>query len=464
MYYDLVIENAFLVLEDNIVKGHLAINGDTIASIFTDDSKCPLAKQTIDGEGLYVLPGIIDSHVHLGLVEEFGKDCLTESRAAAQGGVTSMISHLIYSNSYQNFISEKRRQIEENSLIDIGFHVGLMNSSQVKEMESYQQMGVNSFKLYMAYKGKEGERLNIQSADDALIWKALQYSVKLGALVLAHAENMDLIFDRYSTYAEQNNLAAWDYARVGLCEAASICQFGFYAKASGARAGIVHISSKEGCDEIRRINREGTKLMAEVCPQYLALNHEDDNIKNPFTAKITPPVRSRSDNEAVWSLWQDGLISMAGTDHCSNLIERKLGENIWATRPGFPGLSTFLPILLSEGVNKGKITLPQLVQVVCAGNAKAFGLYPRKGSLKSGTDADIVLVDMDLEKNVRATDLEGFSDFTPFEGRHLKGWPVLTISHGKIIMRHGEIINTGKNGRFLESGNNYEGSLHSNRS
>jgi len=259
---------------------------------------------------------------------------------------------------------------------------------------------------------------------------------------------MEIILKLYEHYSREDGLEAWNKARPGFCEAESAAKACYLAKATGAKIGIVHVSSPETLDIIEYFRLKGLNVLAEACPQYLCLNHEDGRVFRPFTAKITPPVRSLKDNLSLWQGLGQGRFSIMGTDHCSNLLRRKLGSNIWETRPGFPGLETYLPILLSEGVNKDRISINQLVSLCCCGNARAFGLFPNKGVLCPGADADLVIVDLNMEKKVGNSNYQGFSDFSPYHGWNLKGWPVLTMVRGTVVMKNGEIIGRAGHAKY----------------
>lgn len=446
MLLDTVIRNGAIVSPEKTIKGNLGIKDGRIQDIYPPGQD-PGAGKIIDASGKYVIPGLIDSHVHLGLIEPFEKDCATESRAAAIGGVTLMVSHLISEGDYRQLIVNNKKTAEENSLVHFAFHAGIMSDPHIEQMSDCQDLGVNSFKLYMAYKGKEGSRLKIKSADDRLIYRCLKEAASTGGLVMAHAENMDIIFERYPVCESIKDLSGWDEARPGFCEAQSAASFLFMAQDTGARAGIVHVSSPLTMEVIRFFRNQGYDALAEACPQYLCLHHDEPFLmEEPLTAKITPPVRRLKDNLSLWEAMERQEFDLLGTDHCSNLASRKLGEDIWSTRPGFPGMDSYLPVLLSEGVNKNRITINQLVELAACGNAKNLGFWPEKGNLKPGADADIVIVDMDLTKEFRPG--TGFSDFSPFQGWKLKGWPVMTIIDGKVIAEDGKILPETPGGRF----------------
>jgi len=201
---------------------------------------------------------------------------------------------------------------------------------------------------------------------------------------------------------------------------------------------FVHIGSAVALEQIRKERKKGTKIFVETCPHYLTLSYEK---QNGYLAKVMPPIRSTSDNENVWSALIHNEIDTIGTDHVANQLKLKLGgENVWGALAGFPGIGTVLPILLSEGINKNRISLEKLVSITSTNAAKIFSMYPKKGSLDVGADADITMVDLKLEKKVSSELFGGFSDYIVYEDWLLKGWPVKTIVRGQMIAEDFEVI------------------------
>lgn len=203
------------------------------------------------------------------------------------------------------------------------------------------------------------------------------------------------------------------------------------------------MTTAEGPREVARARAEGVDVVAETCPQYLTLTRDE---VDRVIGKINPPLRHRADVEGLWEGIEKGLVECMGSDHAPCALVHK--REFWTATVGFANLQTFLPVLLSEGVNKGRMTLSRLVEIVCRNNARVFGLWPRKGVLQPGADADLVVVDLDKTVTVKAKDLFHISDFTLYEGRALKGWPVLTVVGGRVVMEEGEIVSEPA-GRFV---------------
>lgn len=445
---DYVITNARLVTPAGIIQGGVAIAGEKIVAVALD-SALPPAGTAIDAQGQFLMPGMIDTHVHLGLILPSEDDFRTETTAAAAGGVTTVMTYLIDHGSYAPLITRTKEVVEKHAVVDVACHASVMNRQHLGELETYMEMGVRSFKLFMAYRGEEGERLSIAAADDGLLYAAFETIQSLGATAMVHAENVEIFYELYERFKERSDLAAWTESRPDFCETENIKRAAYLAELTGVNLHIVHTSSGIGVDAIEEAQQRGVRIVGETCPQYLTLTCDGAHILNPLWAKITPPIKKKEDNLRLWEGLRQGWIKTMGTDHVSNLERNKLGDDVWQTRPGFPGLETYLPVMLSEGVNEGQITLEKLVEICCYNNAKAYGLYPRKGAISPGSDADLVLVDLDVEREVIPTRFHSAADFTPWAGWRLKGWPTLTMVRGQIVMKDGEITALPGTGKFL---------------
>ncbi|MFW6145503.1 MAG: dihydroorotase, partial [bacterium] len=218
------------------------------------------------------------------------------------------------------------------------------------------------------------------------------------------------------------------------------------AEITGCPAYIVHVSSKAGLKELlRHRERGGSPIYAETCIHYLT---HTKNSSAGVLAKVNPPLREQEDIDFLWESLANGDIDTVGTDHC--LLTRSQKKDIWSAVPGFPGIAMLLPILLSEGVNKGRITLEKVAEVASCNAAKIFGLYPKKGTIRVGSDADLVVVDLDLEQTVTTALLQSASDFSIYEGWNMKGWPIMTMLRGEVIMKDGKVLNKEGYGEYLK--------------
>ena len=348
--------------------------------------------------------------------------------------------------SYKKVFPEAKDIVDNESFIDMAFTFALISDVHSAEVPDYvKELGVTTFKFYHGYKDvtEFSRRIGLPTAwDDGTLYYGLEQIGKAGALALFHAENNQItriLTDRLTAMGRKD-LAAWEERSPDWCEAIDIVKFATLAKITGTRIYIVHISSKLGLQEVIRQRGEGMEIIGETCPQYLTVTKWDEPFPGGL-AKVNTPIRDRMDNEALWEGLKNGTIQCFGSDHVpSRKADVYVSDNIWECMAGFPGIETQLPIMLSEGVNKGRISIERLVEVMCTNNAKVFNLYPKKGIIAPGSDADLVIVDMKKKETLKIEDLHSWSDFSIFEGREITGWPVMTMLRGNVIYKDGEFI------------------------
>ena len=450
MRFDLAVTGGVLVDPDwGTIPGNLGISDGRISALTAPDQELD-ADETIDATGLVVMPGVVDPHTHLGFAGSFEADLETETRSAALGGVTSVLS---FHRQYQGAdpapydeLPELIEAVNAASTVDVGLHFGMLAESQVREIPEYAARGVTSHKFYMAYRGADGATVGmVNECDDGLLLEGLELLAGQGGVACIHAENTEIVTRTMRRVRESGaaGLRAWSDARPALAEAENIGRVDFLARRAGAQVYLVHIGSRESLDAARRVRATGGRTWVETCSHYLTHTYDDD--AGPL-AKINPPVRTEDDIEAMWQGLIDGDVDTVGTDHCAVPLARKKGD-IWSAAAGFPGMATTLPVLLSEGHHKRGMSLRRIAQVLSGNAAAIFGL-PGKGSLRVGSDADLVLCDLDAERVVDHTALGGSSGYSILEGRTLRGWPVRTVLRGRTIAADGRITG-GPHGRFL---------------
>jgi dihydropyrimidinase len=404
------------------------------------------ATGTYDATGRTVLPGIFDPHIHIGNEQSYESEAETETRAAILGGVTTVGIFLrSLEDSYFDHLPAFRKAMDERSYVDSVFHPQIFTEQQIEEIPGYaEQFGIRSFKFYMS--GMPGI---VKSVTDDVLLEGFRKVASLGsdAVVCVHCETGALI-DRARTELlkkREGTLADWEHAHPAVAEALAIQTAVYLAKIAGAHLYVVHLSSHQGLEVVRAARRSGARFTVETTTPYLGINSHDPN---GFLVKMVPPVRTPEHQAALWEGLLEGSINTVGTDNTSRGRATKRPEaGLHGARPGLPALGTHLPALLHYGRLRG-IPLDVLVERATRAPARVYGIYPQKGTIAIGSDADLAVVDLELERVVRAEDLQGMSDFSPFEGKTLRGWPVATIKAGRIIARDGKIVGKA-NGRYL---------------
>src|SRR5215467_4413729 len=443
---DLIVRNGTLVIPGvGQIKADVGIADGKIAVLAAN-----LAQKTVevyDASGRTVLPGIFDPHIHLGNEQSYESEAETETRAAILGGVTTVGIFLrSLEDSYFQHLPAFCKAMNERSYVDSVFHPQIFSEQQIEEIPSYaEQYGIRSFKFYMS--GIPGI---VKSVPDDVLLHGLRTVASLGsdAVACVHCETGALIDKARSELKmrkPEGTLADWEDAHPAVAEALAIQTALYLANIAGAQIYVVHLSSRQGLDIVRAARRAGMRLTVETTTPYLGINSSDPN---GFLAKMVPPVRTPEHQVALWEGLREGSINTVGTDNTSRALATKRPEaGLHGSRPGLPALGTHLPALLHYGRMRG-VPLELLIDRATRAPAKVYGIYPQKGTIAIGTDADLAIVDLDLERVVSPEELQGMSDFSPFEGKKLRGWPVATIKAGKIVARDGKIV--GKpTGRYI---------------
>jgi dihydropyrimidinase len=456
-----LITNASIVVPTvGIVETSIAIDGGKILSLKPPASM--QASRRIDARGRYVLPGAIDPHVHYGVYTPIEQAAKTESRSAAVGGVTTMMRMLrLYDDSYAA-IEKQLAASRGTHHIDYAIHASILKPSQIKDIPYLKEKGVNSLKIYMNLgadlnhiymdldPGEQAVKDGEVDMNDELLSGIVENGAKSNSTILVHAENPAVCSEQIRKGKEQgrSGLKAWSDCRPPSSEAQSVAKVSELGRKFGANLYFVHIGSNAALDAILAERQKGNaNYYIETCPQYLTHTVDFNNL----AGKVVPPIRSKSDVQSMWSALKNGIVNTVGTDHVANRLDMKMGKgDLWSALAGFPGIATMLPVLLSEGVNKDRIGIERIAEVTSYNTARIFGMYPRKGSIQEGSDADLVIVDMNLEQTVTPELLQSYSDYTIYDGWKLKGWPVLTMVRGRVVMEDGQVDkSTLGHGRFV---------------
>jgi dihydropyrimidinase len=448
MKADIKIINGQLVIpKQGIVQADVVVSDGKIASICSGSENFG-ASEVLDVRDKYVLPGIIDAHTHYGLGSP-DRDFLTESRSAALGGVTTTLTFCISSKNYTDIFEFEKSKGEKNAHGDFSFHFCLMNDVHLENIKDYvEKLGVSSFKFFMNYRGDEGKHMGLESLDDGFLYEALEAISKYkGAKAFIHAENIEIAWRFRKKLQEEggDGLSAWLESRPNFLEVESILRACYLGKIANCPIYFAHVSTKESCEELQRLRKDSSNIYAETCPHYLT-HTKDSLIGN--VGKVNPPLRSQEDSDYLWESVEKGNLDVISSDHLPRRLETKQ-KNIWECSGGFPGTATLLPIVLNEGFHKRGLSLLRIAEVLSENPAKLFNMYPQKGCIQVGSDADLTVVDVGKKGTVVASELGSFSDYSLYDGWELKGWPILTMVRGEVIMRDGKLMGKPGFGKFI---------------
>lgn len=458
MTVDSVIVDAHVLTQRGILERNIVINDEKIVDFTSDIPQCD---KKIQGRGLVAIPGLIDPHVHYGVYSPIEEAAVTESRAASLGGVTTMMRMLRLGRSYKTHLGAQLAASARTHYVDYAIHATIFDEKQADEMQFCKENGITSFKIYMNLGGEIGHvymdmdpgtkklfETHVQ-LETSTIQKVLKNAAKLGCPVLVHAEDYQMCECGIKKAKEnkKDGLAAWSESRPPDSEVKSIKKVTELAREFGTTIYFVHIGSAAALSAIIEERKRGTKVFVETCPHYLTLSYEK---QKGYLAKVMPPIRTREDVEQIWNAISNQMIDTIGTDHVANRLKLKVGLDVWSSLAGFPGIGTSLPILLSEGVNKNRINLAQLVRLTSTNAAKIFGMYPQKGIIQKGSDADITLVDLKKEQKVTSGLFGAFSDYIVYEGWNLKGWPITTILRGLVVTENMQVVGKPGYGRLVK--------------
>lgn len=449
----ILITNGLIVTSTDNYKSDILIIDGQINHIESKIKTSDIDK-VIDAEGLYILPGGIDPHVHMHLPTVSGyssDDFLTGSRAALYGGTTTLLDFVTLKKgrSLSDALRERKEEAK-NSMADFSFHVSPVEWTNSTEHEIYDciREGVTSFKVYMAYKDTIG-------LSDSDLLKVMKVAGKAGALVTVHCESGDEIDILRNKFFEEHHIEPKYHAlsRPAGLEAGAVKRAIDLANLADCPLYIVHVSAKESLKHIQEAQCGGQKVFAETCPQYLLL--DDSKYEGDFTRTapyiISPPLRKKEDNDALWDAISEGIVKTVGTDHCPfNLVQKAAGLNDFRKVPnGAGGVEHRLELLYTYGVLENRITLNQMVDLFSTQPAKIFGLYPSKGDIKVGSDADLVVLNPDSENTISEKTHHQNCDINIFEGFKTRGNAEYVIAGGKIVIENGKLINSETRGKFL---------------
>ncbi len=470
--YETAILNGTVVLPDvGAIRCDVGVRDGRVAGL-AERIETRDADQVIDARGRLVLPGAVDSHFHIGIYRDLALDAESETRSALAGGVTTVVSYfrtgshyLNKTGPYRTIFPEVVAATEGHAYTDFGYHLGIMTTEQLDEVDwLVGAQGVASFKYYMFYKG-----LNLTSDSTRGTDYTMSDSYDLGHLyrlmtqvaaasrtygargrvsLSLHCEQAELlrVFIEEARRLGATGLEAYHKARPPLTEQLSIAEALVLTDATRCPVNLLHLSSAEavtaGSDGRQR--HPDLDIRLETTLHHLALTYET---AGGAIGKVNPPIRTDADREALWRAVLDGRIDTVVSDHACCSEEDKEGD-FWSALPGFGGTALLYPYLLSEGPRRG-LSLARIVALASANPARAFGLFPRKGAIAVGSDADLVIVDPEREQVVSPGVLHSAQDFTPFAGLRVKGWPTHTLLRGRLVFDGHDVIGA-PSGRYVK--------------
>jgi len=433
---DLVIRGGRVVMPDAVFDASVAIDGGVIVAVGADELM-PQARETLDARGLHVLPGAIDVHVHFrdpGYPHK--EDFASGTAAAAFGGVTTVFDmpNTIPPTGTAEALAAKQKMAAEKAHVDFGLY-GLLGEDTIEHVPALIEGGVIGFKLYMGNTfGK------IPSPSTGAMLEAFETVAQTGKRISLHAET-NSIMERRETQlraAGRTEALAHIASRPAVVAVEAVSRAAILAEWTGARIHVLHISSAEELRPLREAKARGVDVTGETCPHYLMLS-TDDYARLGGVIRVNPPVREARSQEPLWAAIADGTIDLIATDHAPHAIEEKTRNDIWTVDAGFPGVQTQMPLMLTA-VNAGRLSIRDYVRLASAAPAKIWGLYPNKGAIQPGADADIALVDLAREWTIDDAKLQSRAKITPWNGYRVRGLPVHTLVRGRFVLRDRQLV------------------------
>ncbi|WP_394525015.1 allantoinase AllB [Lacrimispora sp. JR3] len=448
---DLVLKNGNVYVEGSFKETAVGVKDGKIV-IISDEAWMPEAEKVIDIKGQYVIPGTIDTHVHFRDPGRSERETFyTGSLAAAAGGVTTVMEHPIsMPPQYNKEILDNRIKVADcQSIVDYCFY-GAAGAQFPEEITKLAKEGIVAYKtfLHAAPEGRDKEFIGLTMANDAELLIGLTEVAKTGLICATHAENNDMISANIKRLRKEGKVSGRDHAlsRPPISEIESVEKMLRLARETGAIIEFAHISTPEAMELIRKAKYDGQEVYLETCPHYLFLD-EDDLERFGTFAKCNPPLRKKELVEGLWKYIQDGSVDFIGSDHSPFLLsEKETGyEDIFKAPAGFPGIDLRLPLML-DAAAEGKVTIERVVELLVTNPAKIFKLFPQKGAIRVGSDADFVVFTMDettvVDKNKCYSKAKDIA--IPYDGRTLKCSLSYTIVRGRVLMEHGIVDESAK--------------------
>ena len=433
---DLVVANGRIVTPDSVFEGSIAIKDGKVLAV-GDLEAMPLAAELFDAAGMHILPGAIDDHVHFrdpGYPHK--EDWESGTAAAAFGGVTCVFDmpNTIPPTANGEILAAKHAIAASKAHIDFGLY-GLLGDTTIATVPELIAVGVIGFKLYMGNTfGK------IPSPDTGATLECFEVAAATGKRVSLHAENNDIMERRQKRLMAAGRKDQWAHlaARPNVVAIEAVSRAAILAEWTGARIHVLHISTADELRPLREAKARGVDITGETCPHYLLLSTDDYN-RVPGIIAVNPPVREKQNQQPIFDALIDGTIDVIATDHAPHAYEEKTRNDIWTVDCGFPGVETQMPLMLTQ-VNAGRMSITDYVRMSAYNPARIWGLYPRKGALLPGSDADIAIVDLGRDHTIRDAETQSRSKVSPWDGYRVKGLPIHTLVRGRFVMKDRKLI------------------------
>lgn len=450
-----IIKGGTLITESDSSTADLVIDKGKIVAVGRDLT--PRAgTEVVDARGKFVMPGGIDSHVHFQLPfcgTVSSDDFANGTKAAACGGVTTVIDYAIQvkGRPVMEAVEKRRAEADGRVCVDYSLHAAMTdwNENSPRDVARLVEYGIPTIKMFMIYKAQGW------MADDYMLYRALEETAKRGAMIELHAESvyvMDGLIAHY--HKEFKRLGAWGHvlSRPAFVEEEAVQRAIKWAEVTGGRVYIVHMSAGASADAVKAGQERGVNVYAETCPQYLLLDDSVFKKKNGHLYATCPQIKKKQDAARLWQGVVNGEISLIATDTCTFTTKQKAmwGGDFTKIPYGLPGVETMVPLMHTYGAGRGIFSLNRFVQLVSANPARLHGLYPRKGTLGIGADADVVVFDPGKKFVIRPKKLQTNCDWSPYDGWKLTGYPAMTFSRGRLVAREGKFVGEVGGGEFVE--------------
>ena len=439
----ILIFDSRILRRGKLTRANILIQDGKIGSV--SESRRPSADEQIDADGKFVMPGLVDGHAHLyDPAFTYREDFTSGTSAAVAGGVTAVVEMVL--TTPVDSADRVRAKIEEgqrNSLIDFSLHAGMMNLNNLSNIPAIAQLGVRSFKTFTC---------KPYYADDHTLMSLMRETAMHHSVLNVHAEDETIAnenLQRLVSAGRKDPMAHTEW-KPNLAEERAVNKVIQFAGGIGARVHISHMSTQEGVAAVRKAKRQRVRVTTETCPHYLTFTRKDMKRQGPYL-KMNPSLKGPKDVDALWKGLRDGTVDIVTSEHAPGTkAEKEPGwEDIWKAWGGVPAIETMLPVLLSEGVNRHRLTLQVLQRACCENPVRIFGLGTKKGVIRTGADADLVMVDLKMKRKVRAENLHQKVAWSPYEGLILKGWPVMTMRQGRVVFQDDGILAKPGDAEFL---------------